>query len=79
MKIPNGTKVRLAEDGRNGVIDGVTDSLWDLAGIQTAGLNTVSMSVIPFGCLLHGKTYSFSRMQLVWFSCSKKTLITAGS
>jgi hypothetical protein len=25
MKIPNGTKVRLAEGGRNGVIDGVTE------------------------------------------------------
>ena len=49
VRIPDGTKVRFREDGREGIIDGLTELVVAPAAIRVAGRSIVSMSEIPIG------------------------------
>ena len=49
VRIPDGTKVRFLEDGREGIVDGLTELDVTLAAIRVAVRSIVSMSEIPIG------------------------------
>jgi hypothetical protein len=49
VRIPDGTKVMFRDDGREGIIDGLTELALALAAILIAGRSIVSMSEIPIG------------------------------